>query len=322
MSIKKEHKSLWNPTFTDLRKFYHAVVLSEECNFARASARLCITQSALTRSIQSLESILDIKLFDRSHTKVSATPAGAMILEKARSLLLNAGNLSNDAALVRDAEIGNLHFGVSINPASIYLPESLVKLHLERPHLKIFVERRNNDELKKLLLKEKIEFYIGHQYHEELVNPNLTEEQLAKIPVHFFCREGHPLLHQKSVNFDDIQSYPIAQTQNSISTRASYHMTDFDNEGTSGTRQGLLVMNDIHTLKAIAINTNTILVCSKTAVENDLNDGSLKTLTLSDPRSRPPLTCSIIKIRGRTLSPAANLVIDNIQQLIHQKMEP
>jgi DNA-binding transcriptional LysR family regulator len=48
-----------------LRALKHFSVLAEERHFSRAAARLHLTQSALTRSIQGLEDTLGIKLLDQ-----------------------------------------------------------------------------------------------------------------------------------------------------------------------------------------------------------------------------------------------------------------
>ncbi|MEJ0048830.1 MAG: LysR family transcriptional regulator [Rhodospirillales bacterium] len=59
----------------DLKKLGHAVVLEEERNFARAAARVHITQSALSRSIQALEAELGVRLFDRDLTAWRSRPS-------------------------------------------------------------------------------------------------------------------------------------------------------------------------------------------------------------------------------------------------------
>lgn len=309
------HFSL-DPAFTDLRKFYHAIILSEEGNFARASARLCITQSALTRSIQSLESIFDVRLFDRSHTKVTTTAVGIAILDKARSLLLHVGTLVNEVALLRNAEIGNLSFGVGLNPSSIFLPEALVKIYKKYPHLSVNVEQKNSDELKNLLLTEKIEFYFSHKQLEETTNSNLTEDQLIKIPIHFLCRREHPLLKKKTVSSRDLKLFPIARTQNSESSHNLLTSIVGEMKELSEENHGGLIINDIQCLESLALNTDVIMICSKKAVESSLNDGLLKIINVSDSPAEMSLSCSIVKIKGRTLSPAAEIIIGSIKNLI------
>ena len=57
----------------ELRHLRHALGLAEHRNFARAAEALHISQSALSRSIQSLEESLEVTLFDRAHGGVEPT---------------------------------------------------------------------------------------------------------------------------------------------------------------------------------------------------------------------------------------------------------
>ncbi len=81
--------SLFSPWRTamvlpEMRLVQSAIVLAEELHYARAAARLGIDQSGLTKRIFELESLLDVRLFDRNHQKVELTEAGAKFVEHAR----------------------------------------------------------------------------------------------------------------------------------------------------------------------------------------------------------------------------------------------
>lgn len=68
----------------EMRLVQSAIVLAEELHFFRAAVRLGIDQSALTKRIIELESLLDVRLFERNHQKVELTEAGAKFVEHAR----------------------------------------------------------------------------------------------------------------------------------------------------------------------------------------------------------------------------------------------
>lgn len=68
----------------EMRLVQSAIVLAEELNFSRAAARLSVDQSALTKRIFELESLLDIRLFERNHQTVGVTEAGEKFVEHAR----------------------------------------------------------------------------------------------------------------------------------------------------------------------------------------------------------------------------------------------
>lgn len=71
-----------------IRQLPYFVAVAEELNFQRASERLNIAQSALSRRIRDLERDLgEVPLFERHARGVRLTPGGALLLEDAKVIL-------------------------------------------------------------------------------------------------------------------------------------------------------------------------------------------------------------------------------------------
>src|SRR5580693_3181179 len=70
-----------------LRDLRYFVAVAEELSFTRAAARLFIAQPTLSRQIRLLEAALRARLFERDHRSVRLTPAGEILLTRARLLL-------------------------------------------------------------------------------------------------------------------------------------------------------------------------------------------------------------------------------------------
>jgi DNA-binding transcriptional LysR family regulator len=71
----------------DLRALRYFVTAAEELHFTRAAARLFVAQQALSREIQRLEVRLGVSLFVRTTRRVTLTPEGERLLDRARELL-------------------------------------------------------------------------------------------------------------------------------------------------------------------------------------------------------------------------------------------
>jgi DNA-binding transcriptional LysR family regulator len=113
-----QHLALMN-----LRHLAHVVALADELHFGRAAERVHLSQSAFSRSIQSMESDLGARLFDRDATEVRLTTAGEFLIARARALLLDARSLRRDVSLYLDVEIGEAAFGCGPIPAGDLMPQ-------------------------------------------------------------------------------------------------------------------------------------------------------------------------------------------------------
>src|SRR5690349_6177196 len=74
----------------ELRTLRYFVAVAEELHFGRAAARLHMSQPPLSRAIKQLEADVGTVLLHRSPAGVTLTPAGAALLDEARTLLVQA----------------------------------------------------------------------------------------------------------------------------------------------------------------------------------------------------------------------------------------
>lgn len=71
----------------DLRKLRYFLAVAAESNFGRAAARLHMTQPALSRQIQSLETEVGVRLFERDRRGARLTSAGEQFCKDAEQLV-------------------------------------------------------------------------------------------------------------------------------------------------------------------------------------------------------------------------------------------
>src|ERR1700730_12694026 len=94
----------------DLRSLRHVIVLSRLMSYTKAAQELCITQSALSRSIQAVERRAKLKLFDRDRSGVHVTVVGRDIVKRASQLLRDAEDLERALRLSASADVGEVSF--------------------------------------------------------------------------------------------------------------------------------------------------------------------------------------------------------------------
>ena len=102
----------------DLDAIRSFLVLADELHFGHASARIGITQPALSYQIRRLEKDLGVVLFNRTSRQVSLTPAGATLVGSARKILADverAERLCHDAARGRGGQLALGSIGAALN---------------------------------------------------------------------------------------------------------------------------------------------------------------------------------------------------------------
>jgi DNA-binding transcriptional LysR family regulator len=80
----------------DLRQLRHYIALVEHRSFVAAAAAVNLSQSAFSRSIQTLEHNVGCRLVDRASKELAPTRQGLLVLEHSRRLVHGAHNLVNE----------------------------------------------------------------------------------------------------------------------------------------------------------------------------------------------------------------------------------
>jgi len=120
--------------YEPLRQF---VELTRTLHFGRAARACHVSPSALTRSIQRLESQLDEPLFERSHHYVTLTPAGERFRRHALAVLDEWHRYDGERAQHQGSLTGTLHLYCTVTAAQSVVPELLGKLRRRHPGIRV-----------------------------------------------------------------------------------------------------------------------------------------------------------------------------------------
>lgn len=101
------------------------VAVAEELHFGAAAVRLNMTQPPLSRQIQMLEKQLGTQLFGRTSRKVELTPAGVMLLPRARQILDLCIKTDLDVRRVSSGDAGSITVAYTAISGQSALPQLL-----------------------------------------------------------------------------------------------------------------------------------------------------------------------------------------------------
>lgn len=293
----------------DMRRLRHALALAEHRNFARAAAALHITQPALSRSIQSLEDALEVRLFDRSPRDIEATAFGELVLRHARGLELSARDLDRELQLAKGLEIGTLNVGAGPWGAASMVGVTIGKLSRLYPRLRTRVLISPWMELPARIRSREVDLMVA-DVSEVQGQDDLEITPLLPHRAFVVCRPGHPLTAQPGASAADIFRFPLAGPhlpQHAID-KMLQHMPQPVREHVK--KHGLLAItcDSSSVLKAILANSDAISIMSVFMVIKELRDGDLAMVRDLDLGVQGQF--GVTRLRGRTLSPPATAFLE------------
>ena len=122
-----------------VKQLQYLVALETHGHFRRAAESCSVTQSTLSAGIKELESLMGVRLVERTRRVVRFTPLGSRIADKARLILREAEELADLVRAAGKPLAGELRMGVIPTIAPFLLPDLLPRLRRDWPELKLFL---------------------------------------------------------------------------------------------------------------------------------------------------------------------------------------
>lgn len=119
----------------DIHQLRVFVSVFKNRSFSKASKELYLTQPTISEHIKTLESELNVKLFDRIGRTVIPTRDAEILLEQAIEIIDRVGKLKESLDQMRKNPSGNIVIGTSSIPGTYILPKILTKFREKYPEI-------------------------------------------------------------------------------------------------------------------------------------------------------------------------------------------
>ena len=186
----------------ELRQLRYFVGVAEELHFGNAAERLYISTPTLSQQIKQLEREIGTALLIRHSRGVELTPAGQVLLARARETLQAAGLALKDTRRAAGLDEPVLRLGL-LNGIPGHLPAALEQLATERfPNSTVtLVAGTTTDQLRML---DAGEIDLGLVRTPLTLPPAITSEQLDDEELGVLLTATHPLAAQPELTLDDL----------------------------------------------------------------------------------------------------------------------
>jgi DNA-binding transcriptional LysR family regulator len=173
------------------KQFRYFLAVCDAGSIAAAARLVNIAQSALTKSIQELETTLGTPLFERLPRGMELTQSGYRFEAKARqviSAVMQAGAINHDE---KDELTGSLTIGVTSLMAGYCLADLVARFQRSYPGVKIDILEDSPPFLEHLLINGEVD--IALMVANALDEQALQVETLSTSPNRVWMSSNHPL---------------------------------------------------------------------------------------------------------------------------------
>jgi LysR family hydrogen peroxide-inducible transcriptional activator len=194
------------PSDLTFRQLEYLVALADTLGFHRAAERAHVSQPALSAQIQQAEAILGVRLFERNQRRVLLTPAGAVVVDRARRVLRDAEDLLAAARLWQDPFRSSWRLGLIPTVAPYLLPSILPGIRLAHPDLRLLLREERTPVLVQELQAGGLEAAILAEVPDL---GDLVRVPLAEDPFLLAAPQDHPLARKRKVALADLEQAPL-----------------------------------------------------------------------------------------------------------------
>ena len=189
-----------------LKQLRLLVSIADHSRILHAARQLNISQPAATKLVKDLEADFGVQLFDRTNRGVVPTVFGEALVKHGKLILAQISHAAQELDDLNEGTGGRVAVGTLLAASAVLLPQTIYKLHRQRPNVTISIREGTNDVLMPALRSGDLDFVVGrlpeYRHRQELVQERLYDEQICIV-----ARPNHPLIHQKETMFERLLTF-------------------------------------------------------------------------------------------------------------------
>ena len=301
----------------EIRLLKCALTLAEHRNFARAASVLHLSQPSLSRSIQNLERLAGVKIFERNSRPVEITDAGEIFLEYAQEVISHSADLGREMELLKGLGKGELQIGVGTYVGVGFVDRAIARIVREHPEVRLRVANDNWSNLVPLLQRRELDMAVvaGLPFAGD---PEFHVTRLSPRQGYLAVRPEHPLLkHKGALKMSDVLRYPFVSTSRFPPGFLRHFMNESAPAEKSATSGGKsfpsIACESLIMMKNIARESDAVAVLPLNLLLGELETKTIAVLPLVVPMLKPEF--GIVRLARRSLSPLGELFVRTVVEV-------
>jgi DNA-binding transcriptional LysR family regulator len=247
------------------------LAVAESGNFGQAARQFGITQSTVSRQIQSLEVAVGMPLFHRT-AQAKLTLAGEKLLPRARRICQEWQAASQEISDLQAGKQPELCVAAIHSVCSHYLPPILQQFCQDYPEVQLRVTALGSDRALKVLRDGLVDIAVVMNNRYLTSSLDLTVELLYEEPIEVLMAADHPLTQYQILPWESLLPYP------QVIFKDGYGMQRLVQDWFTQQQQDCKVVMELNTLDAfrgVIRRGNIIALLPQTALLDARQDSSL-----------------------------------------------
>lgn len=293
----------------DLQQLQAFVAAAERGSFRAAAQQIHLSPPALSRRIDSLETALGARLFDRTTREIRLTSLGRGFLERARAALDDLESAMLSVSDIAATRTGLVTMACVSSAAAYFLPAVMQTFRNEYPGIRLRVIDEPANQVLASVVAGDADFGISFMRTRV---PEIDFEQIHVEAFVLALRKDHALARRKVVTWAELAGERMIAVARSSGNR---QLID-DALAKTGVRPAIAVeVSHISTLLGMVEAGLGVAVVPRMAVPS--GHATLAALTLRAPAVQR--TLGLITRHGATLRPAAEVLHGHLRRALRAR---
>jgi len=256
-----------------LKTFYYTAKYK---SYTKAADKMCITQPAITRQIQELQSSCDLVLFNRIGKKIILTDAGESLYLQAEKIFELEMQVEESIRDFRQQKSGKISIVTAETFGGFYLPRILIDFNKIYPNIFLSVLTLNDyyvvDNVSRLT------YDLGF-LSKEMMHPKIIVKELFVEDIVMIIKPDHPLAAKSIIEPEELDNLPFIMPESESGTRNV--LNDFRKR--HGLKFNIICeFSNNDAIKTLVQEGMGISLISRNVVKKEIQRGDLACLNIND----------------------------------------
>ncbi|VCU69877.1 HTH-type transcriptional activator CmpR [Pigmentiphaga humi] len=294
-------------TQLSLRQLRAFVAVYRFGKLASAAKSLAVTEPAISVMLRQMESVLNVRLFDRTARALIPTHAAHEAIGVAERILGDVAGLGermDDLGLCR---AGRVRVAATATVGAVLMPGAVRRFRERHPQVRLVLEDCAPDQFLAKVSSEQVDFGIGTPEQED---PQVETRVLLRDHLCLVCERDHPLARRRQVRWRELAREPLIAVRQGLGYGVRRRM----DAAALSAGVTLDVAHEVNFLSSAFWMTAGGLGVSvwASALAARMPYDNLTRCRLVGPRV--PIDFSLVSKRGRSLSPAAQAFVQTLRE--------